>query len=149
MAASLGADGFAAKPACAAALLLPAVLCADDAVKGVAEEHRELAREALEVMRGTLPADAFGKAYAAVQKRIAARRESFTEDEGVGGGDGPGEGGAGEAGEGGEEIRGEARKIQEYRAGKKVFSEHEEARSRGVTNAPLNVLFMAPCITKT
>ena len=45
VAASLGADGFAAKPTCAAALLLPAVLCADDAVKGVAEEHRELARE--------------------------------------------------------------------------------------------------------
>ena len=72
------------------ALLLPAVLCADEAVVGVAEEHRELAREALEVMRSRPSGGAFGRAFAAVQKRIAGQAGRETEDEGVGGCDGPG-----------------------------------------------------------
>ena len=32
-------------------------------------------KEALEVMRGVLPGDSFGRAYAAVQRRISNRRE--------------------------------------------------------------------------
>ena len=46
VAASLGADGLKKlPPSVATALLLPAVICADAAVKGIAEEHRELATE--------------------------------------------------------------------------------------------------------
>ena len=47
VAASLGAEGLAKlPPSVATALLLPAVISADAAVKGIAEEHRELATEA-------------------------------------------------------------------------------------------------------
>ena len=76
VAAALGPDGFARLPTIAAPLLLPAVLCSDPAVKGVEEAHRELAAEALEVLRGALPGEAFGRAFAAVQKRIASRRDA-------------------------------------------------------------------------
>ena len=76
VAGALGPDGFARLPTIAAPLLLPAVLCSDPAVKGVEEAHRELAAEALEVLRGALPGEAFGRAFAAVQKRIAFRRDA-------------------------------------------------------------------------
>ena len=131
VAASLGADGFAAKPACAAALLLPAVLCADDAVKGVAEEHRELAREALEVMRGTLPADAFGKAYAAVQKRIAARRERRRKMKALEAVTDPEKAARARLAKAEKRSAARKRKIQEYRAGK-GSSQSTKKRAREV-----------------
>ena len=131
VAAALGADGFAAKPACAAPLLLPAVLCADDAVKGVAEEHRDLAREALEVMRGTLPADAFGKAYAAVQKRIAARRERRRKMKALEAVTDPEKAARARLAKAEKRTAARKRKIQEYRAGK-GSSQSTKKRAREV-----------------
>ena len=130
-ASSLGADGFAAEPACAAALLLPAVLCADDAVKGVAEEHRELAREALEVMRGALPADVFGKAYAAVQKRIAARRERRRKMKALEAVTDPEKAARARLAKAEKRSAARKRKIQEYRAGK-GSSQSTKKRAREV-----------------
>ena len=131
VAASLGAEGFKAKPACAAPLLLPAVLCADDAVVGVAEEHRELAREALEVMRSNLPAGAFGAAYATVQKRIAGRRERRRKMKALEAVTDPEKAARARLAKAGKRTAARKRKIQEYRAGK-GSSQSTKKRAREV-----------------
>ena len=131
VAASLGAEGFKAKPACAAPLLLPAVLCADDAVVGVAEEHRELAREALEVMRSNLPAGAFGVAYATVQKRIAGRRERRRKMKALEAVTDPEKAARARLAKAGKRTAARKRKIQEYRAGK-GSSQSTKKRAREV-----------------
>ena len=131
VAASLGAEGFKAKPACAAPLLLPAVLCADDAVVGVAEEHRELAREALEVMRSNLPAGAFGAAYATVQKRIAGRRERRRKMKALEAVTDPEKAARARLAKAGKRTAARKRKIQEYRAGK-GSSQSAKKRAREV-----------------
>ena len=118
VAASLGAEGFNRAPAIAPPLLLPAVLCADAAVKGVAEEHRELAAEALEVMRGVLPGESFGRAYAAVQKRIAGRREARRRAKALEAVTDPERAARAKIVKAGKRTAARKRKIQEYRTGK-------------------------------
>ena len=92
------------------------------------------------MMRGTLPADSVpGKAYAAVQKRIAARRERRRKMKALEAVTDPEKAARARLAKA-EEKRSAARKrkIQEYRARERVFSEHEEARSRGVTAYVVN-----------
>ena len=107
------------------------MLCADEAVVGVAEEHRELAREALEVMRGTLPADAFGKAYAAVQKRIAARRDRRRKMKALEAVTDPEKAARARLAKAEKRSAARKRKIQEYRAGK-GSSQSTKKRAREV-----------------
>jgi U3 small nucleolar RNA-associated protein 20 len=52
------------------------VLCADDAVVGVAPEHRAIAEETLEVLRGAMRGELFSRAHAATRARIASRRDA-------------------------------------------------------------------------
>ena len=131
MAASLGSDGFAKLPACAPALLLPAVLCADVAVKNVDEAHRDLAQEALEVMRATLPADAFGKAYAAVQRRITERRDQRRKMKALEAVTDPEKAARARLVKNGKRAAATKRKIQEYR-GVKGTSQSTKKRAREV-----------------
>jgi len=76
LAASLGEEGFDRHPTIAPPLLLPSVLCADDAVVGVAPEHRAIAEETLEVLRGAMRGELFSRAHAATRARIASRRDA-------------------------------------------------------------------------
>ena len=76
LASALGTDGFARHPSVAAPLVLPAALCADDAVRGVDEAHRALAAEALEVLRASMPVELFSRASAETRARIAGRRDA-------------------------------------------------------------------------
>jgi len=68
--------GFEKNPSVAAPLVLPAALCADDAVQGVDPTHRALAGEVLDVLRNAMPGDLFSRAAAETRARVAGRRDA-------------------------------------------------------------------------
>jgi U3 small nucleolar RNA-associated protein 20 len=107
------------------------VLCADVAVKNVDEAHRDLAQEALEVMRATLPADAFGKAYAAVQRRITERRDQRRKMKALEAVTDPEKAARARLVKNGKRAAARKRKIQEYR-GVKGTSQSTKKRAREV-----------------
>ena len=77
LASSLAKNGgFEKNPSVAAPLVLPAALCADDAVQGVDPTHRALAGEVLDILRGAMPGDLFSRAAAETRARVAGRRDA-------------------------------------------------------------------------
>jgi U3 small nucleolar RNA-associated protein 20 len=75
LARSLGETGFTRNPSVAPALVLPNALCADENVSGIGDDIRELAAEALEVLRATMPGDLFSRAASETRVRINQRRD--------------------------------------------------------------------------
>ena len=77
LASSLAKNGgFEKNPSVAAPLVLPAALCADDAVQGVDPTHRALAGEVLDILRSAMPGDVFSRAAAETRARVAGRRDA-------------------------------------------------------------------------
>ena len=140
-AATLGPDAFASRAndsnhsklrmrfELAAALMRPAVLCADANTGGVEEAHRARAEEALEVLRDAMPPEAFTRAYAAARESIDAARNERRRKKALERATDPERAARAKIIKAGKRKEARKRKVQAFRAGKGA-SESSKKRAK-------------------
>ena len=141
LAATLGPDAFASREndsnhsklrmrfELAAALMRPAVLCADANTGGVEEAHRARAEEALEVLRDAMPPEAFTRAYAAARESIDAARNERRRKKALERATDPERAARAKIVKAGKRKEARKRKVQAFRAGKGA-SESSKKRAK-------------------
>ena len=141
LAATLGPDAFASRAndsnhsklrmrfELAAALMRPAVLCADANTGGVEEAHRARAEEALEVLRDAMPPEAFTRAYAAARESIDAARNERRRKKALERATDPERAARAKIVKAGKRKEARKRKVQAFRAGKGA-SESSKKRAK-------------------